>query len=74
MLISSPLSEKLGLLPRLDLDRQRLNMARRFDWSFPPPEETIGLQDVAQPDWDAYLVKVEEIKAEAVCRIPGAVL
>ncbi|KAG9035394.1 hypothetical protein FRB95_011414 [Tulasnella sp. JGI-2019a] len=52
-----------GLFPQLDRTRQRLNMERRFDWSLPSPEENIGLNDIAQPDWDAYVIKVEEIKA-----------
>lgn len=56
-----------GLFPRLDLDRQRLNMERRFDWSYPPPEENIALRDIGQPDWIAYLEKLKELEADEVC-------
>ncbi|KAG8888829.1 hypothetical protein FRB98_006725 [Tulasnella sp. 332] len=53
-----------GLFPRLDMARQRINMERRFDWSFPSPEENIGLIDVAQPDWAAYMTRVDGVLAD----------
>jgi hypothetical protein len=65
-----PLIDTPKLFPVLDTERQRLNILRRFDWSFPPPNETTDLPDVSKPDWEAYSLPVASVRNMNVSNLP----
>ncbi|KIO25573.1 hypothetical protein M407DRAFT_208842 [Tulasnella calospora MUT 4182] len=57
-----PLIGTTALTPHLDLDRQRRNMMKRFDWSTPSASESSALEDSGRPDWTAYETAVARLK------------
>lgn len=62
-----PLIGTAALTPHLDLDRQRRNMMKRFDWSIPSASESSVLEDSGRPDWNAYETAVTRLKGREVC-------
>jgi len=50
------------LLPKLESDRLKLNMAKRFEFTVPPPGEWTNLRDLADPDWASYEEAVSQVK------------
>lgn len=62
-----PLIGTAALTPHLDLDRQRRNMMKRFDWSVPSASESSVLEDSGRPDWSAYETAVSRLKGREVC-------
>ncbi|KAG8905863.1 hypothetical protein FRB99_008074 [Tulasnella sp. 403] len=59
-----PLVDTPSLFPQLDLERQRMNVHKRFEWTVPPPHEKTDLTDMARPDWDAYVMNVARLQAK----------
>ncbi|KAG8894051.1 hypothetical protein FRC00_009630, partial [Tulasnella sp. 408] len=57
-----PLIGTAALTPHMDLDRQRRNMMKRFDWSIPSASESSVLEDSGRPDWNAYETAVARLK------------
>ncbi|KAG8967268.1 hypothetical protein FRC05_002114 [Tulasnella sp. 425] len=61
-----PLIGTPALPPHLDVDRQRRNMMKRFDWSLPSALEPSVLEDSGRPDWNAYETAVARLKGREV--------
>ncbi|KAG8968024.1 hypothetical protein FRC03_008889 [Tulasnella sp. 419] len=55
-------AKKEELFPKLDPDRQRMNIERRLDWILPGEGESTDLSDVAKPDWVAYEIEMIRLK------------
>ncbi|KAG8995685.1 hypothetical protein FRB90_000121 [Tulasnella sp. 427] len=61
-----PLIGTPALTPHLDSDRQRRNMMKRFDWSFPSAQDPTTLEDSGRPDWNAYQTAVARLRSREV--------